>query len=205
MPDINERGHTIPDALEAARPWANLVDALVTVNDMPPVANTSARATLVSDLTTAGAMPGVLLVGREDATAGKNLEFTLNGTDWYAPDARNTAPVTSGVLTVASGWTLNAQEGCIRNGIAYVYLSVTRTGGTITSGATGNIVNTTCANLNAGWIPAIPHAGMISSTDGQMAAGHTSSSGAIQVVSTVVGVNIVNTDIISLAGSWPIA
>lgn len=78
----NTRGHTVPAAGETPS-RAAIFGALLTVNDIVPVANTTARQQLVADLTAAGRGPTPsrpLYVTRADAVAGRELEYTTNGT-----------------------------------------------------------------------------------------------------------------------------
>lgn len=54
-------------------------------------------------------------------------------------------------FVVASGWSITAQTGRKRSGIASVSLTIQRTGAAITVPADGNIVNQKIATLAAGW------------------------------------------------------
>lgn len=78
------RKHTAPLAGET--PSRQVINDLsLTVNDVIPIANTTARAQLVVDLTAAGFTPSQtkpLYVHRADAGAGLELEVSTDGTTW---------------------------------------------------------------------------------------------------------------------------
>lgn len=80
------RGHTVPGPLETPR-RAALTDLSLSIRDIVYVANATARAQLVTDLTTAGHGPSTsnpLYVHRGDAASGRELEVTTDGTTWRA-------------------------------------------------------------------------------------------------------------------------
>lgn len=87
------RGHTVPAATEPPRRQA-LLDLSLSIRDIVYVANSTARAQLVVDLTTAGHAPSPtrpLYVHRGDAPAGQQLEQTVDGTTWRCVFAADTA------------------------------------------------------------------------------------------------------------------
>lgn len=58
-----------------------------------------------------------------------------------------TAVLTSGIVTIAAGWSLQTEKLIVKNGIANLQLEVTRTGATIAAAADGNIVNSAIATV----------------------------------------------------------
>lgn len=133
---------------------------------------------------------------------GVDLEFRAV----IRPDVDYTA---TGIATAASGWTLTAQRGIVRSGIAFVFLTLTRTGGTITVPTTGDIANTPIATLSSGWRAPALTAQVLTLTGGgvgPISAGYIGTDGLTLSISAIApGANIVNTDSISLGGNWPIA
>jgi len=84
-------------------------------------------------------------------------------TSWhqYADDGnvaalavQDTGWVTSSTgITAASGWSLVSAKYRILNGVAYLSVQATKTGSTITAGASGNLTNTPVFNLPSALIP----------------------------------------------------
>ncbi|EYR64278.1 hypothetical protein N866_13600 [Actinotalea ferrariae CF5-4] len=84
---IDARKHTAPAAGETPRRQA-INDLSMSIRDVIPVANTTERAQLVSDLTAAGAAPSTtnpVSVYRADAPAGARVEWTDDDTTWSRP------------------------------------------------------------------------------------------------------------------------
>ncbi|MDR7189789.1 hypothetical protein J2Y46_002615 [Microbacterium sp. BE35] len=97
MPTTNARKHVIPSGTDASVSRDTIFKEFgESIRDVVPVANTTARATLVSDLTAAGEAPSStkpLVVYRHDAPGLHRLEYTVDGTVWIP---------SSGVLAFAS-------------------------------------------------------------------------------------------------------
>lgn len=104
------RRHTAPAAGETPR-RQSINDLSLTVNDIVYVANTTARAQLVAGLNTAGVGPSTtrpIYVHRGDATAGKELEYTTDGTTWTsvaAPLAIGRLERSVGLNVPTAAWT----------------------------------------------------------------------------------------------------
>lgn len=107
------RKHTAPLAGET--PSRQVINDLsLTVNDVIPIANTTARAQLVADLTAAGFTPSQtkpLYVHRADAGTGQELEVTTDGTTWRTISAPvwTTYTATLTGLTLGSGGSASTQ------------------------------------------------------------------------------------------------
>lgn len=96
------------------------------------VANTTERAAVVLAFAPTASKP--LYVHRADAGLGRELERTLNGTDWLTIPAQET-----GSLTLVEGWgAYEGAPGWIRHGRI-----VRLTGGVIRTAATANVGATT--------------------------------------------------------------
>lgn len=82
----NARGHETPDGTDVSVSRATIFDAFGnSIRDIPAVANTTARAQLVTDLTTASETPSdtaPLYVYRADAPGLHRIEYTEDGTVW---------------------------------------------------------------------------------------------------------------------------
>lgn len=97
-------------------------------------------------------------------------EWVSQGSDWI------TDPV--GVLSPASGWSFNTFR--IRKSFdsIFLYVSFDRTGGTISVGATGDIVNTPVGTLVAAWRPSAEMV-LSSGNAGRVASGFVGSDGVV--------------------------
>lgn len=86
MPSTNARGHVIPSASDLSISRATIFQEFgESIRDVVPVANTTARTTLVSALTAAGETPSStkpLYVYRQDAPGLHRIEYTADGTNW---------------------------------------------------------------------------------------------------------------------------
>lgn len=60
---------------------------------------------------------------------------------------------TTAGLTAATGWSINDFQGRKVNGITTVYISMNRTGGTLTASAAGALTPTLVCTLPIGWRP----------------------------------------------------
>lgn len=121
----NARGHVTPDGLDVSVSRGTIFDAFGnSIRDIPSVANTTARAQLVSDLTDEGQAPSStkpLYVYRADAPGLHRIEYTSDGSVWVP---------TSGVLrfsdnTARDSWTtsnaglLSVGDRCLSNGVEF--------------------------------------------------------------------------------------
>lgn len=202
------RGHTVPGAGDApAR--AALTDLSLSIRDVAYVADSTGRATLVSDLATAGktvSASNPLYVHRADATTGRNLEVTVDGSTWNTIDARTAVLTTTGILTAATGWSITTQAGVIRGGVVFLRTEFTRTGADITVSSAGNIANVNIATIASGWRPSSSfNAGMSSTGTGVVASGDVNGGDTIRLTAVAPGANIATSDVLSLYGTWPLA
>ena len=110
------RKHTAPAAGETPRRQA-LNDLSLSIRDVIPVANTTARAQLITDLTNAGVGPSItnpVFVYRADAPLGFRTEITEDGTNWRPHGgalrhAEMTGPTPTFTVANATIWGLGAQ------------------------------------------------------------------------------------------------
>lgn len=90
MPTTNARGHVIPTGTEASFNRNTIFSAFGnSIRDIVPVANTTARASLVTTLTNAGQSPSAarpLVVYRNDAPGLHRHEYTIDGNVWLPLD-----------------------------------------------------------------------------------------------------------------------
>lgn len=97
------RKHTVPAGGETPKREV-INDALASVNDIVPVANTTERAQLVADLVADGAGPTTarpLYVYRGDAPSLSTIEKTTDGTNWVSLAEQGTPAALSGYF---AGW-----------------------------------------------------------------------------------------------------
>jgi hypothetical protein len=100
------RKHTVPVGTDPVDLVAVVGGLSASIRDVIQVDNTTARAALVDALTTAGIGPTTqnpLYVHRSDATPGRELETTKDGTNWYSIPTGRTFQ--SGVATLAGDAT----------------------------------------------------------------------------------------------------
>ena len=147
------RGHTVPAAGDNPS-RAALTTLAMSVRDPIPVANATARAALIVSL--AAASPAVVpstsnpvFVFRADATAGGQLEVTVDGTNWrtcWADDLAWTAP------TLGNSWVTPGPIGA-----AYQVAGFRKVGGEVEMrGLIGSgTTSTTIFTLPAGARPAL--------------------------------------------------
>lgn len=106
------------------------------------------------------------------------------------------------VFTAASGWTLSAQSFRRRLGVNWFYFSFTRTGGTLTPDAQGNLANTLVATWDTTKYPILLDTDCNSQGIGPVASGLLQT-GSVYLCAVGTTANIVNTNVLSFAGSWP--
>lgn len=109
MSSLDARRHTIPDG-EDTPSRAGVFAALLTVRDPIPVANTTERTQVLSDLATEGIVPDTdepVFVFRADAGAGRELEYTTDGATWTTVQ---TAPAAWTDITLDSGRVTDANH-----------------------------------------------------------------------------------------------
>lgn len=202
------RKHIVPSGAEAPRRKA-ILDLGLSIRDIVPVANTTERGQLISDLTAAGVAPSAtnpLLVYRADATAGFELEYTINGSTWRVLAATDRSTATSGIITAASGWDAS-QQGRKQDGTAYISVLFTRTGGAITVNPNGDINNTLMATLTTAWQRVggininLSHDGFT----GPIASGYINASQQLWLGATTPGATIVNGTTIGFNATYPLA
>jgi len=134
------RKHLAPIGSETPRRQA-FNDLSLSICDLVPVANTTARTQLVSDLTAAGYAPSAthpLYVFRADATAGHETEYTRDGTTWQAVWPVPAAPVTVyGMYVRLSNQTVTSSTSVYTNVIGTA--SGTVEGGLTLNAGTGEV------------------------------------------------------------------
>ena len=112
---INARKQTIPAGSDTTVSRATIFEGFGnSIRDVVPVADTTARAQLVTDLTAAGQAPSStkpLVVYRHDAPGAHRLEWTADGTVWvtasgvlrFANDAARNTWTTSNSAYLSTG------------------------------------------------------------------------------------------------------
>lgn len=107
----------------------------------------------------------------------------------------------SGIMSAASGWSVEWQNGQRLGQVATVVVRVTRTGGTITVPSNGNLSNTLIGTLTSVWQPF--YQGPMSSTStGLMVVGYSQSDGGVYLAATLANRDIVRGQSITLGGTW---
>ncbi|MEU3255905.1 hypothetical protein [Streptomyces sp. NPDC006997] len=110
---------------------------------------------------------------------------------------------TSSGVIAASGWTIVSFSGRKVNGVTTVNLAIQRSGASIpeTSAGSGNIADTDCATLPAGWRPPefVNAWWGTSSNDGRAA---IDTGGVISVRTTSGSAGIASGDTIRVDGVW---
>lgn len=117
------------------------------------------------------------------------------------PSAWPLSSASSGVMAIASGWSMEWQNGYRLGQVATVSVRVTRTGGTINTGTTGNIANTRIGTLAAVWRPYFQGALTTTSTGG-VAMAYAEGDGEVWLSATLPARDIVRGTSFSLSGTW---
>jgi hypothetical protein len=114
-------------------------------------------------------------------------------------------PVTSGVFTAATNWTITAQAAVKKNQSVFAQVSLTYTGPPVTVPTDGNISNQTFATCDAAWLPLYSAIrGTLSTVgSGPVVAAYVVSSGACVIPAVAPGFSFVSGVVFDLAGSWP--
>lgn len=104
MPTTNARGHIIPLGSEASFTREVFYTQFgLSINDIRPVANATARDQFVTDMVAAGLGPSSshpLFVMRADAPGLHRIEYTIDGTVWVPASGR----LQFSSLTAANSW-----------------------------------------------------------------------------------------------------
>jgi hypothetical protein len=145
------RGHYVPAASDHPSRDAWVLKVALSIKDPIPVTNTTTRAALI---TTLGALsPAItastsnpIFVFRADAPAGRQVEFTVDGTNWEGDSAWTQTPITlgSGVTNYVTAPYAGLYVRRV-NGVVWVVGAVTKA-----SWTNGDTV----ATLATGWRPA---------------------------------------------------
>jgi hypothetical protein len=125
-----------------------------------------------------------------------------NGTwyPWNLYEPSVTIPDTV-TYTADPGWSIDSFYGAVSGKSVHIYVNFTRTGGTITVPADGNITNSTVLTLGAAFWPIQP-IGLATGGAGVMAACYISSAGLMQVGAFLPGQTITNGRALSASGTW---
>jgi hypothetical protein len=116
----------------------------------------------------------------------------------------NVGDLTSGVITAATGWSVNSQLYRQRNGIAMLSCQFERTGAAISVPANGNIGNSTMGTLASGRRPII-EAFAGTGVGGPVAMAYISTAGSIVLTSVSSGVTIPTGFILDLNSIYIVA
>jgi hypothetical protein len=137
-----------------------------------------------------------------DEITGKPSAFpTTWDTVTGKPSAWPRTGAGSGLFTVASGWTLEWENGQRLGQVATVTIRVTRSGGTISSGSSGNITNTRIGTLTTVWQPFYQGA-LTTTTTGGLIAGYAQADGSVYLSATVPNRDITRGTSFALSGTW---
>lgn len=122
----NARKHVTPDGDDVSVTRATIFEQFgQSINDVVPVANTTERGQLVTDLVAAGVGPSSsrpLIVLRGDAPGLHRLEYTYDGSVWITSgDLRFSTTATRDSWTTANPGLLTAGDQCIVGATTYVW------------------------------------------------------------------------------------
>lgn len=109
------RKHTVPAAGDAPSRSA-ILDLAKSIRDVIPVADTTARGQLITDLTTAGIGPSTsnpVFVFRADATVGREVEYTTDGSTWRVFQAGVRPNIASGTVVITPSAANTPTSGTI--------------------------------------------------------------------------------------------
>ena len=144
--------------------------------------------------------------GDEGYQVDTDVWYLRKGNAWVPQlnTAADTGWLSSGVITAASGWTLDGYR--IRRRGAFVtlsYVDFTRTGGTINTGTVGDIKNNHVVTVAAGYRVSQTSGGLVSSSTGRLVHGYINGgNGNLAIAAVAPGANITNGTKLSLSGTW---
>lgn len=185
-----------------ASPYTLRADATITLGELEGVNVTGSTGYVLAKqgdgtfalVPPATAAPGAINVGNGldgDGTSGDPLNLVLASNSGLIVDANglraatvitDTGYVTSGIFTASSGWSITEGKGRRWGPVCFVQLVIQRTGSTINSNGSGNIVNTQMATAATGWRPVQGmHTGWVNTFGGIMFGGYISPSGVVVV------------------------
>lgn len=130
-----------------------------------------------------------------DATAAQSAANAAQST------ANADAAAASGTGSVVSGWQLNRFALRKVNHTVHIDLSVTRTGGAITSGGTGNINNFLIGHVGS-WVPGYAWAGLAPGPGGPVTSCAVDGSGALYLCAVAPNYTVGTGDEVTAGGSW---
>lgn len=132
------------------------------------------------------------------------IETGVDSVDARVTTLESDTGVTTSVGTGQAGWSFQVQQiRKLGSHLACIRIDITRTGGTINSGATGNVSNTNVLQLPSGYIPSIAQI-LSSGPTGQMASFHIDTSGMLILDSTVPNSDITTGTTLSALGVFMI-
>lgn len=119
---------------------AVLAAAILSIKDVIPVANVTERGQVAAAIAAvAGAISATnpVVVLRADAPTYAALEYTINGTTWFAVSGYSETAIGTSVTPVpGANYTLSNNNLYIRNGFLLGSIDFTRTSGTVSHGDT---------------------------------------------------------------------
>lgn len=121
--------------------------------------------------------------------------------------AAATAVTTLGTWNVASGWTTNRISFYKIGRHVQVDVSVNRTGGTISTGSSGNITNTALGSIsNAAFLPVVQYAALASGPGGSVTSGYMFNNGGAPTIYLAAygggGIDVTNGTEVTLSGVY---
>lgn len=124
---------------------------------------------------------------------------------WYRTGDFISTSVGVAGFTAATGWSLSTIRWKAAASWVYVSTIFTRTGGTITVPADGNIGDVVVGTMDTVLTDYLPltTTGLYSGPGGRLASGLVISSGETRLTAVVPGTSIINGEAFSLGGSWP--
>lgn len=180
MTTLDVKKHVIPEEGESPT-WRWTLNLSKSIRDFIPVADTTARAQLITDLTAAGIGPSSsnpVVVFRADATTGQQIEYTVNGSAWVVVDHRSASAAVSLAGGITGSATVYRQAG-------FIWLEAA-VAGTFTAGAV-----TTIGTIPSGWRPSVIRPVDVKWSNGEYNWGNATTGGTISAVKTTAGASTV--------------
>lgn len=149
---------------------------------------------------TASADAALAVANQANATANSALAAGNNAQAGVNALNAEFKPAT-GAFSVGSGWTVNRQNIIKVGRVATCDISVTRSGGTITVGSSGNIANTLIGTVTGTFTPVFQYAGLTAGPGGAVNSVYLQGT-SIYIAAYAPSTNITNGTEITFAGPW---
>lgn len=153
---VNSLTFPVKDEATLARTLIDLYDLVEITNAEAAITAEQMRVTGISHTITPDRWLVTLSFAHEGSVATPQLTPPLASTMTTDLDQPASGSLTDHGFTMSSGWSLGTNYAVKVGHVVHIYFNVTRTGATLTAGATGNLGNVTVATFGDDLDPILP-------------------------------------------------